>query len=111
MKQALILLMGMGLALRAAGPFEFRELNETSIQLLENGKPVYVYNHGMTLKPGMPEDRRRACYLHPVWTPDGTVVVFKASTRSSSAGWRSRPREARRGWASRMPGTRASARW
>lgn len=75
MKQVLLLLMGVCLTLGAAGPFEFRELNETSIQLLEAGKPVYVYNHGMTLKPGMPEDRRRACYLHPVWTPDGTVVT------------------------------------
>jgi hypothetical protein len=75
MKRPLLWLMGMCFALRAAGPFEFRELNETSIQLLEAGKPVYVYNYGMTLKTGMAEDRRRACYLHPVWTPDGTVVT------------------------------------
>jgi hypothetical protein len=36
---------------------------------------VFVYNYGMQLKPGVPEDRRRACYLHPVWTPGGTIVT------------------------------------
>ena len=75
MKRTLPLWMAMCSAMWAAGPFEFRELTATSIQLFEAGKPVYVYNYGMTLKPGMAEDRRRACYLHPVWTPDGTVVT------------------------------------
>lgn len=70
-----MLLVLFYMPLEAAGPFQFRELNETSTQLLESGKPVYVYNHGMMLKAGMKEDRRRACYLHPVWTPDGTVVT------------------------------------
>lgn len=75
MKKAMLLLMAASVMLTAAGPFEFRELSATSLQLLESGKPVYVYNHGMMLKAGMKEDRRRACYLHPVWTPDGTVVT------------------------------------
>lgn len=55
-------------------PFAFRE-SPDSVELTENGKPVYVYNHGMILKEGAPEDRRRSSYLHPVHAPDGTVVT------------------------------------
>lgn len=61
----------------AAGksPFTFREAGPGSLELSENGKPVYVYNHGMMLKEGAPENRRRSCYVHPVYAPDGTVVT------------------------------------
>jgi len=75
MKTLLVLLLSGCSGLPAAPGFEFRELNPTSVELLEDGKPVYVYNYGMTLKPGVNEDRRRAGYLHPVWTPRGTVVT------------------------------------
>ncbi|MDW8354990.1 MAG: DUF6807 family protein, partial [Bryobacterales bacterium] len=60
--------------LPAASPFSFREAPQR-IELLENGRPVFAYNHGMILKEGVPENRRRCCYLHPVWAPDGTVVT------------------------------------
>jgi len=59
----------------AQGPFAFREAGPGSLELTEGGKPVYVYNHGMILKPGVPEERRRSSYLHPVYTPGGTVVT------------------------------------
>jgi hypothetical protein len=63
------------LLLAFASPFQFREASSTAVELVENGRPVYVYNHGMTLAAGSPELKRRAAYLHPVRTPAGTVVT------------------------------------
>jgi hypothetical protein len=54
--------------------FRFKEISQTAIELSDNGKPVYVYNFGMTLAQGFPESMRRAAYLHPVYAPDGTVL-------------------------------------
>ncbi len=71
----LVLILLATLALRADGPFQFRELGEGRLELSENGKPAFVYNYGMQLPAGVPENRRRAGYLHPVWTPDGAVVT------------------------------------
>jgi hypothetical protein len=59
----------------AAGPFKFRELSPASLELRENGKPVFVYNHGMLLAEGVNEKYRRSSYLHPVYAPDGTVLT------------------------------------
>lgn len=60
----------------ATSPFVYREVNDsTGLELLENGKPVFVYNYGMILAPGSPERMRRSCYLHPVYAPDGTVLT------------------------------------
>jgi Methane oxygenase PmoA len=56
--------------------FAFKEVNDsTGLELLENGKPVFVYNYGGVLAPGAPEASRRSCYLHPVYAPDGTVLT------------------------------------
>ncbi len=70
-------LAGSVSALAAAeSAFAFREVNNgTGLELLENGKPVYVYNFGMILAPGVPERLRRSCYLHPVYGPDGTLLT------------------------------------
>jgi len=62
-------------AASARSPFAFREAAPGSIELTESGKPVYVYNYGMMLGGGAPEDRRRCCYIHPVFAPDGTVLT------------------------------------
>ena len=59
----------------AAPQFGFRDLNSDSLQLTENGKPVFVYNYGLILAPGYPETMRRSTYLHPVYAPDGTVLT------------------------------------
>lgn len=59
----------------ADAEFAFKETSPTAIELTDNGKPVYVYNFGMTLAKGFPENMRRAAYLHPVYAPDGTVVT------------------------------------
>ena len=61
--------------LSAQGPFRFRDVDPASIELSEGGKPAFVYNHGMLLRNGAPEARRRSGYLHPVYAPDGTVVT------------------------------------
>src|SRR5512141_1346076 len=69
----------LGSALCAPGAdqprFSFREISPASLELSENGKPVYVYNFGEMLAPGYPEAMRRSSYLHPVYTPDGTVLT------------------------------------
>jgi hypothetical protein len=58
-----------------AGAFRFRASSPASLELTEDGKPVYVYNHGMLLKEGVAEALRRSTYLHPVYAPDGTVLT------------------------------------
>jgi len=73
-----LLALAASCALSAAAqtsPFAFRDAGPGSLELAENGRPVFVYNYGMMLKDGAPESRRRSCYLHPVYAPDGTVVT------------------------------------
>lgn len=74
MVRALLLLAGSA-ALAADSPFAFRDVDARSLALVESGKTVYVYNHGMMLKPGFPEEMSRSTYLHPVYTPDGTLIT------------------------------------
>ncbi|NUQ63459.1 MAG: PmoA family protein [Pirellulales bacterium] len=65
-------------AQRAQSRFVFKDNSGTSLGLLEDGKPVLVYNHGtMTCKKVPQEDSRRsrACYVHPVWGLDGEVLT------------------------------------
>ncbi len=59
----------------ASSPFRFERISPASLQLSENGKPVYVYNNGMMRPKGVPADRYRCCYLHPVYAPNGVVVT------------------------------------
>jgi Family of unknown function (DUF6807) len=60
----------------AAEPgFAFHEITPASLELTENGKPVFVYNFGGILANGAPETMRRSCYVHPVYAPDGTVLT------------------------------------
>jgi gluconolactonase len=59
----------------AQSSFSFRETSNTSLELSESGKPVFVYNFGMVLAPNAPESMQRSCYLHPVYSPDGAVLT------------------------------------
>ncbi len=43
----------------AVGHFQFRNMNSTSIELTENGAPVFVYHYGRILKEGVAPDRAR----------------------------------------------------
>jgi hypothetical protein len=55
--------------------FRFAEVNNKSLGLWEGGRPVFVYNHGMISKPGVPADRTRSTYLHPIYGLDGEVLT------------------------------------
>ena len=70
-----LLLAAASFAAAPRSGFEFRTPDENSFELTENGKTVYVYNHGMILKPGVPEQFRRSSYLHPVYSPGGTLLT------------------------------------
>lgn len=59
----------------AAGQFQFRDVNSQSVELTENGSPVFVYNYGIMLKEGTAPDRARCCYLYPVYAPNGVEVT------------------------------------
>lgn len=61
--------------LLAQSGFEFREIQPGRHQLSENGAPVYVYNASPQLANGAPADKRRCCYLHPVYAPNGVVMT------------------------------------
>jgi hypothetical protein len=58
----------------ASSPFVFSE-RDGRLTLSENGKPVYVYNQTPQLPAGIPEDRRRSTYFHPVYDLDGGMVT------------------------------------
>ena len=70
----LVALLVFSAALWAQPRFAFRDVNGTSLELTENGRPIFDYNFGMIRKPGFPDSMRRSTYLHPVWAPDGTQV-------------------------------------
>lgn len=55
--------------------FHFTEQEGGRLLLTENGKPVLTYNFGDQLKEGVPPDRKRSCYVHPVWGLDGEVLT------------------------------------
>lgn len=45
------------------------------LRLEEDGRPVLAYNYGMQLDEGVPEAYRRSTYIHPIWSPSGTVLT------------------------------------
>jgi hypothetical protein len=59
----------------AAQQMKWTDLDNGRIELRIAGKPVLVYNSGMELANGAPENRRRCCYVHPLYAPNGVVVT------------------------------------
>lgn len=59
----------------AAVPLEFKQSEDKYLQLFEDGKPVFVYNFGVMSREGVPEDRNRSCYVHPIWGLDGEILT------------------------------------
>jgi hypothetical protein len=55
--------------------FSWRELDGRQLELRDKGSPVLVMNVGDQLEPGVPEDRRRCCYIHPLYSPAGVQVT------------------------------------
>lgn len=59
----------------AAPPLEWKDLGDGRLALFEHGKQALVYNYGPQLPAGVPDDRRRCCYIFPVATPAGVIPV------------------------------------
>jgi hypothetical protein len=55
--------------------FSWKDLRDGRVELREGGKPALVYNYGPQWKQGAPEDRRRCCYIFPVYTPAGVSML------------------------------------
>jgi len=74
------LLLALASPVAAQEEFTWSDLGEGRLELRERSTPVLVYNYGPQLKAGAPENRRRCCYLFPIYTPAGTL---QASTRAN----------------------------
>lgn len=72
---ALAMLAAAGCTPPLQSPFQWKEISETALELSEKGQPVFVYNHGMTLKEGVDPKYRRSSYLHPVYAPGGVLLT------------------------------------
>jgi hypothetical protein len=55
--------------------FRFQPVDEKSLGLWEGAQPVLVYNHGVIRKAGVPADRARSTYIHPLYGLDGEVLT------------------------------------
>jgi hypothetical protein len=58
--------------------FQFQEVDDKSVKILDGPTPVFVYNHGEITDEKVPEKdlrRTRACYVHPVWGLQGEVLT------------------------------------
>jgi len=58
-----------------ATAFRFADVSNTSLGLWEGTKPVLVYNHGVMSRDGVPADRNRSTYVHPLYGLDGEVLT------------------------------------
>ncbi len=60
----------------AADSFHFTNVTDQSLALFEGRRPVFVYNHGVIQPPtGVPADRARSTYVHPLYGLDGEVLT------------------------------------
>lgn len=62
----------------ATGAFQLTAVNDKTLQVTEQDKPVLAYNFGTITCERVPENdqrRNRACYLHPIWGLDGEVLT------------------------------------
>ncbi|MCE5248648.1 PmoA family protein [bacterium] len=53
------------------GAFSFSEHDNKFLTVSEGQIPVFTYVYGMNLKDGVPEDRTRSNYVHPLYDLDG----------------------------------------
>ena len=59
---------------RAERAFALEEADDARLFVSEGAQTVLAYNYGMVLADGVPEDRRRSCYVHPLFGLDGEQV-------------------------------------
>lgn len=63
-------------AARAGDAFRFVESTDKTLTLYEGDHPVLAYNHGVIQPPaGVPADRARSSYIHPLYGMDGEVLT------------------------------------
>jgi hypothetical protein len=55
--------------------FRMESVDDKSLGVWEGDKPVLVYNHGLMLKEGVPADRARSSYIHPLYDLDGGALT------------------------------------
>jgi hypothetical protein len=60
--------------LLAQAPFTWKDLGGR-VELRENGKPVLVYNYAPQLREGAPGNRRRCCYIDPLYSAAGVSML------------------------------------
>lgn len=65
------LLAGVPAGVRASSAFTVTEEQGMFLHLRERGVPVFTYIKGEYLAEGVPEDRRRSTYVHPIYSLDG----------------------------------------
>src|SRR6266511_3501165 len=53
----------------------FDAVGDKSLGLWEGDRPVFVYNHGVLNKPGVPATHERSTYIHPIYGLDGEVLT------------------------------------
>lgn len=59
----------------SAASLEWKDLGNGRLQLLDQGKPAFVYNYGPQLADVAPADRKRSSYIYPIYTPAGVSVT------------------------------------
>jgi hypothetical protein len=58
--------------------FQFQEVDDKSLKILDGSSPVFVYNYGEITDDKVPAKdarRTRACYVHPLWGLQGEVLT------------------------------------
>ena len=68
----------VSIALSQSKDVGFRFVDDESngvMRLLEDGKPVLSYRYGDQLAEGVPADRTRSSYLHPIYGLDGEQLT------------------------------------
>ena len=71
---ALMVVLACGVHAEQDG-FAWKNVDDKSLSLRENGEPVLAYNYGTVGKEGVSEKYNRANYLHPVYGLDGEVLT------------------------------------
>jgi hypothetical protein len=59
----------------AQSSFTWKDAGNGQLQLLEHNQPALTYNYGPQYKSPAPEDRRRCCYIFPLYTPAGVSML------------------------------------
>ena len=73
------LIFALSLLLRVeihcADAFTFTNVTANSLAIFEGSNPVLVYNHGVIHRPGVPADRARSSYIHPLYGINGEILT------------------------------------